>query len=777
MVKKESGLRLAVLLLTLFLCVGCFIGLGNEQVFAAEVVDSGSMNGWCSWELDSDGLLRIFSYDSSFPKKSFYSDSQDLIKKIVVEDRLTPIGNYGYQMFAFLTNCTEMDLSNLDTSTINGMAAMFMGCSSLTKLDISGWDTSNVTNMYNMFSRCSGLTELDISSFDTSNVTDMEGMFNDCTSLKTIYVSPLWDTSSVTVPEWSMFENCSNLVGAVAYDSSKTDATMANYETGYLTLKSASNNDTGSGASSTYQSGIDEVTATIAVTGVEDCTTVKAYQLVKGYYEKTADGEYNLIRYDLADSVYGKISNLEHPTASEIATIAMNIGKGNFDGKVIAMNDSGSGNYSAEVEPGLYMILVTGSTDTVYNPALIAVNVTDANSVDGTKITSGSISMDNAFNTNGTTAYIKRSKSSMNKTIIMDDGNTVLGNTAAVGDIIHFKLDGMTIPSFSGNYEHPVYRISDTLESGKFEAISNLKVSVNGTEVASDAGVYEITYGENNSSFVISFTESYLKAHAADAVRPAVEITYDSKLTTDAGVNYAENYNHAKLEYSNNPDNETSLKEIVKNTYHYTFAIDGLLDGEANNDKNNEFNKVTQAGGMYEGKKSQYALAGAEFTLYSDEDCANALATCITDENGHLLFSGLDAGTYYIRETKAPKTYALNDNLYKVVIVATMDSETGIMTQYSVNTQVKTVGDSDWVDAGSVAYRNTISEDTVQADGSVVNDIVTMQTTVTEIINTRIATLPSTGGAGTMMAFAVSAGLACTTGGIVILGKKKSKEQ
>ena len=34
-----------------------------------------------------------------------------------------------------------------------------------------------------------------------------------------------------------MFSYCPKLIGAVPYDSSKTDASMANYETGYFTLK------------------------------------------------------------------------------------------------------------------------------------------------------------------------------------------------------------------------------------------------------------------------------------------------------------------------------------------------------------------------------------------------------------------------------------------------------------------------------------------------------------------------------------------------------------
>ena len=38
-----------------------------------------------------------------------------------------------------------------------------------------------------------------------------------------------------------MFQNCKSLTGAVPFDSTKTDATMANYTTGYLTYKKNTN--------------------------------------------------------------------------------------------------------------------------------------------------------------------------------------------------------------------------------------------------------------------------------------------------------------------------------------------------------------------------------------------------------------------------------------------------------------------------------------------------------------------------------------------------------
>ena len=140
-------------------------------------------------------------------------------------------------MFATCTNLTSLNLTSFNTSKVTNMQGMFYGCGSLTTLDLSNFNTSKVTLTNNMFYGCSNLTTLDLSSFNTSNVTNMYSMFAFCKNIKTIYVSDLWNTSNVTSSSL-MFHSCTSLSGAVSYDNTKTDISMANYTTGYLTYKS-----------------------------------------------------------------------------------------------------------------------------------------------------------------------------------------------------------------------------------------------------------------------------------------------------------------------------------------------------------------------------------------------------------------------------------------------------------------------------------------------------------------------------------------------------------
>lgn len=73
-------------------------------------------------------------------------------------------------------------------------------------------------------------------------------------------------------------------------------------------------------------------------------------------------------------------------------------------------------------------------------------------------------------------------------------------------------------------------------------------------------------------------------------------------------------------------------------------------------------------------------LQGAEFTLYTDAACTHLLATATSDETGRVQFEKQPGGTYYLKETKAPKGHALEDTVWTVKISggkATITDPTG----------------------------------------------------------------------------------------------------
>ena len=143
----------AIMCFFVMMCVG-----NNQKVFAT----TSGTDGSCSWVIDDNGVLTISPSDGVSGTLSSYTSGngpwynyRSQIKKVVVNPGVKA-GTSCYRLFYSFSNCTEMDLSNLDTSNVTSMREMFNGCSGLTSLDVSRFDTSNVTIMYEMIDRGSG---------------------------------------------------------------------------------------------------------------------------------------------------------------------------------------------------------------------------------------------------------------------------------------------------------------------------------------------------------------------------------------------------------------------------------------------------------------------------------------------------------------------------------------------------------------------------------------------------------------------------------------------
>ena len=181
----------------------------------------------------------------------------------------------GANLFAYMINLRNVDLSNMYTNEVTDMSGMFAGCINLSSIDASNFNTTNVTNMKGMFIKWAGvlpsmvslenfdvsgfdtsnvadmsymfykntLTTLDVSNFDTSNVTNMYGMFYQMTFLVTLYASDKFVTTNVTASGY-MFALDTKLVGGngTTFDDNYVDKTYARIDTsstpGYFTLKS-----------------------------------------------------------------------------------------------------------------------------------------------------------------------------------------------------------------------------------------------------------------------------------------------------------------------------------------------------------------------------------------------------------------------------------------------------------------------------------------------------------------------------------------------------------
>ncbi|HRM90180.1 MAG TPA: prealbumin-like fold domain-containing protein, partial [Thomasclavelia ramosa] len=65
-----------------------------------------------------------------------------------------------------------------------------------------------------------------------------------------------------------------------------------------------------------------------------------------------------------------------------------------------------------------------------------------------------------------------------------------------------------------------------------------------------------------------------------------------------------------------------------------------------------------------------YSIAVATYGVYADKSCKEQLATLTTDNSGSTETVELKAATYYVKETKAPKGFQLDKNVYTLTVKA-----------------------------------------------------------------------------------------------------------
>ncbi len=472
-------------------------------------------------------------------------------------------------------------------------------------------------------------------------------------------------------------------------------------------------------------------TGAVTVSNVESGATVTAYQIVKGTYSSAG-----LTGYETVDGV--TIADISNPTYAEIQAIAANTSG------LTSVELSGSGtSYSGNLNPGTWLILVTGSNDEIYSPMLAS--VTYGNAADDSTITAGTVDANGNLVLGGSTIVAKSSEPTVEKEIV-DSGNNDKGDDLGIGDTAKFQIS-TTIPSYSSQYTSATFVITDTLDEG-LKPATNIEVKdAAGNTIA--ASNYDLS--QNGQTFTITFTKDYVLSQTA--ARDIV-VTYNAVIDDDAAINFDANANTAKVTYTNNPTTGGTTDTDESKTYHYTFGIDAAIGGsETTNSKN-----VTKTETVVEnGETVTRPLSGAVFTLYESDGTtkvtnikANDVAS---DAQGQLKFEGLDAGTYILRETQAPTGYSLEGKDHKVVIAATYN-EDGTLASYTITID----------DTATSTYSATY-------DGGTTT--VTKSETNTDIQNTKMGELPSTGGVGTCVFTICGVSIMLIAAGMLVDGRKR----
>ncbi len=358
-----------------------------------------------------------------------------------------------------------------------------------------------------------------------------------------------------------------------------------------------------------------------------------------------------------------------------------------------------------------------------------------------------------------------------------------------IGDSVYFTLTG-TLPMNLEDYDSYKYIFHDTLSDGlKYNGDVKVYLAGKGNDGEPDlAGKTEIAKGVDGYTVnpdgasaagggTLTVTFADLKKVGGVTADSIIIVEYSATLTEAAVIGKPGNTNTVKLEYSNNPntsgDPSGDTGETPGDTvYVFTYELDGTkvdgqtpnktlkdaqfvlyrvkgegepnTDGENNTPTNVEYAEVT------EGKLTGWT--DNRETAIGTED-VKGTGIVESDENGLFVISGLDAGTYYLEEVKAPAGY----NLLKDPVKLTIDAE--ISEGDAEANQPPTIGKLDLITEGENGEAPT--------PGDKDNGTVSL-----EVQNNMGALLPSTGGMGTTLFYIAGAALVLAAGVLLMMKRR-----
>ena len=390
-------------------------------------------------------------------------------------------------------------------------------------------------------------------------------------------------------------------------------------------------------------------TATLSITGVVSGDQFAAYKILDAFYNETT----NVITYEFTDdfqnflkqssnSTYQKLkvddlysySSGDLNTGSTLSTSDIDKLASAYAGYIkshsvngSAMNVSGT-TASATLQVGSYLVLPTATTR-VY--AVMVGNLDFS--------TSG-----NTWVINNEEIVAKVSDADVNLSIGEEGYDS---GSYSIGDDIPFIITA-SVPQYPTNATNKVYTITDTLSEGlDFNSISSVVIKDGDVTLttASDGKVTNASGEEvaiisiENRVMTITFNTNYVDS-------TTITINYIARLNTNAGLGVnGGNTSSVSLTYSNDPyGTGTNATVPSKGDGQVSVLVYGL-----------ETYKYATEG--------KAALEGAEFTIYKDAELKQVVGVITTNASGIAQYKGLAAGTYYVKETKAPNGYRLSNSV------------------------------------------------------------------------------------------------------------------
>ena len=252
-------------------------------------------------------------------------------------------------------------------------------------------------------------------------------------------------------------------------------------------------------------------------------------------------------------------------------------------------------------------------------------------------------------------------------------------NDADIGQTVNFKS---TITAQAGAEN---YVFHDKMSSGlTYGSVTG--ITLNGKTV--DASNYTVTApATDGDTFDVTFTQAFCDTLKAN---DQIVISYTATVNEKAVIGGNGNENSSKLSYGDSTNTKTTPDSTTKT---YTWSFDVLKYG------NNDETKVLKDAKfvlMNKDKSKVATIVNGKFTGWVDVPAAGedgsitwpANTELTTDANGKIEIKGLDADTYYLRETQAPAGYNKLANDVEVKIEPTESTDGKTLTLTAVTSKI-----------------------------------------------------------------------------------------
>lgn len=278
---------------------------------------------------------------------------------------------------------------------------------------------------------------------------------------------------------------------------------------------------------------------------------------------------------------------------------------------------------------------------------------------------------------------------------IHDDATA--NGSAQVGDTVTFILTS-AVPDMS-DYEDFYFAFNDKLTKGLAFVDNSVEVTIGTVQNETLTGHYTVTKptGESN---LLKVEIEHLEDIVGIKVGDPIVVTYKAMITEDATtVNPATN--EVEVEYSNDPNDTTHGTSTPDISKVYTYDIDvnkWALSGKQDNPATEEVDEskiknlagaefilsTNQTAPTEEQIKGEYANYNGLVKLFKLDDNSYRVAkpddtpkenSFLTTNSDDINIAGLEAGTYYLHEVKAPDGYnKLKDPVEIVIEITNMDT-------------------------------------------------------------------------------------------------------